>query len=60
MIEVLKEIGEIRFPPQVDQIIMGQWIDGRALLGMSLEMLMSLGIPAGPALNIFNFVAALK
>jgi len=60
VIKVLKEIGEINFPPKVDQIIVQEWIDGRALLGMSLDMLKELKIPTGPALNIFNFVAALK
>jgi len=38
---------------------MGQWIDGMALLGISVEKLESYGIPGGPALNIVNFVTKL-
>ena len=60
MIKVLKEIGEINFPPKVDQIIMNEWIGGKGLTKMSIDVLMGLGIPAGPAVEIVHFVGELK
>ena len=60
MIKALKEIGKIRISDKVERIIQDQEIDGMALTKMSVEKLESGGIPMGPALNIFNFVAELK